>query len=117
MPTTTSSSNVLTFPARTPRRFGRPRYSSLYLLGAWLFNRAIAMPITAVTQLVVGMRSRLAGRQLRRSSQELLRALDNLIVLNARAYRGNLDVLLQEIETRRRHWQIATTDIHGAQRS
>ena len=75
------------------------------------------MPITAVTQLVVGMRSHLAGRQLRRSSQELLRALDNLIVLNARAYRDNLDVLLQEIETRRRHWQVATTDIHGAQRS
>jgi len=125
MPTTTASSNVLRFPARSPsridsvRRFGRPRYSSLYLLGARLFNRAIAVPITTVTRLVVDVRSHLAGRQLRRSSRELLRALDNLIVLNARAYRDNLDVLLQEIETRRRHWQVATTDIqnHGAQRS
>ena len=123
MPTTTSSSNVLKFPARTPsridltRRFGRPRYSSLYLLGARLFNRTILTPIAAVTRLVVGVRSQHAGRRLRRSGETLLRALDDLIVLNARAYPGNLDVLLQEIETRKRHWQIATTDIPSTQRS
>jgi len=123
MQTNTASSNVLKFPARTPsridltRRFGRPRYSSLYLLGARLFNRTILTPIAAVTRLVVGVRSQHAGRRLRRSGETLLRALDDLIVLNARAYPGNLDVLLQEIETRKRHWQIATTDIPSTQRS
>jgi hypothetical protein len=123
MPTTTASSNVLKFPARTPgridpaRRFGRPRYSSLYLLGVRLFHQTISVPITTVTRLVVDVRSRFAGRRLHRSSQELLRALDDLIVLNARAYPGNLDVVLQEIETRKRHWQVATTDISGSQRS
>jgi hypothetical protein len=122
MPTTTVSSNVLKFPARTPRidavrRFGRPRYSSLYLLGVRLFHQTISVPITTITRLVVDVRSHFAGRRLHRSSQELLRALDDLIVLNARAYPGKLDVVLQEIETRKRHWQVATTDISGSQRS
>jgi hypothetical protein len=121
MQTNTSGPNVLSFPTRSvrgaPRRFGRPRYSSLYLLGARLFDRAISVPITNVTQLAVSVRSHFAGRRLRRSGETLLRALDDLIVLNARAYPGNLDVLLQEIETRKRHWQIATTDIHGGKRS
>jgi hypothetical protein len=123
MPTTTASSNVLKFPVRSPsridsvRRFGRPRYSSLYLLGVRLFKQTISVPITMVTRFVVGARSHQAGRRLRRSGETLLRALDDLIVLNARAYPGNLDVLLQEIETRKRHWQIATTDIHGSQGS
>src|SRR5262245_42224120 len=123
MPTTTARSNVLKFPVRSPsridsvRRFGRPRYSSLYLLGVRLFKQTISVPITMVKQFVVGARSHQAGRRLRRSGETLLRALDDLIVLNARAYPGNLDVLLQEIETRKRHWQIATTDIHGSQRS
>ena|SRR5262245_40914075 len=121
MPTTTSSSNVLKFPARASRRidrrFGRPRYSSLYLLGARLFHLAISVPITTVTRLAVSARSHHAGRRLRRSSEMLLRALDDLIVLNARTYPGNVDVLLQEIEARRRHWQVATTNIHDRQRS
>jgi len=123
MQTNTASSNVLKFPARSPsridatRRFGQPRYSSLYLLGTRLFNQTILTPIAAVTRFVVGVRSQHAGRRLRRSGETLLHALDDLIVLNARAYPGNLDVLLQEIETRKRHWQIATTDIPSTQRS
>ena len=75
------------------------------------------MPIATVTRLVVSIRSRHAGRGLRRSSQTLLRALDDLIVLNTRAYPGNLDVVLEKIDARKRHWQVATTDIHGRQRS
>lgn len=121
MQTNTASSNVLSFLASarrhldSTRRFGRPRYSSLYLLGVRLFKRATSVSITAtVPQLVVAVRSRYVGRRLRRSGETLLRALDDLIVLNARAYPGNLDVLLQEIETRKRHWQITTTDIHGS---
>jgi hypothetical protein len=121
MQTNITGSNVLSFPARSvraaPRRFGRPRYSSLYLLGARLFNRTISVPITTITRLVVSVRSQHAGRRLRRSGEMLLRALDDLIVLNARACPGNVDALLQEIEARKRHWQIATTDIHGSQRS
>jgi len=121
--TTTASSNVLKFPACTPRRtdsarrFGRPRYSSLYLLGARLFKQTISVPVATVTHLVVSIRSRHAGRGLRRSSQTLPRALEDLIVLNTRAYPGNLDVVLEKIDARKRHWQIATTDLHARQRS
>ena len=44
----TIRSNALTFPARSlpalpARRFGRPRQSSVYRLGVWLFNRAISI--------------------------------------------------------------------------
>ena len=125
MQTNTEGSNILKFPAgacrhrESTRRFGRPRYSSLYLLGARLFNLTLSVPIATVTRFVVNMRSHHAGRRLRRSSQTLLRALDDLIVLNTRAYPGNLDVVLQEIEARKRHWQTAATTIqdHGKQRS
>ena len=82
MQANTTGSNVLSFPARSgPRRFGRPRYSSLYLLGAWLFNRTLSGPVTTITRLVVDARSHFADR------------------------------------ARKRHWQIATTDVHGSQRS
>src|SRR5262245_30649633 len=113
MQTNTTGSNVLSFPNRNHRRFGRPRYSSLYLLGTRLFNRAISVPIVAtITRLVVGVRTHHAGRRLNNSSRALLCALDDLIVLKAGAYHGNLDLLLREIEARRRHWQVAMTDIH-----
>jgi hypothetical protein len=125
MQTHTEGSNVLRFPAGarhqrdSTRRFCRRRYSSLYLLGARLFNQALSAPIATIMRFVVNIRSHDAGRRFRRSSQTLLRALDDLIVLNTRAYPGNLDVVLQEIEARRRHWQIATIDIqdHGRQGS
>jgi len=59
MTTTSPGSNVLSFPARSAplrtgfgRQFGRPRYSSLYLLGARLFKQTISVPIATVTRLV-----------------------------------------------------------------
>jgi hypothetical protein len=113
----TEGSNVLKFPDRNRPRFRRRRYSSLYLLGARLFKQTLSVPIATVTHFVLNMRAHHAGRRLRRSGETLLRALDDLIVLNTRAYPGNLDVVLQEIEARKRHWQIATTDIQGKQRS
>ena len=116
MQTNTEGSNVLRFPDRNHRRCRR-RYSSLYLLGARLFKQTLSVPIATVTHFVLNMRAHHAGRRLRRSGETLLRALDDLIVLNTRAYLGNLDVVLQEIEARKRHWQIATTDIQGKQRS
>ena len=99
-------SNVLKFPAR---RFGRPRPSSIYSLLVRLFNQATSSK-RRLTAALDSIESRYVNWRLLRSSKTVLRSLDDLIVLNARAYPGSLDLLVREIESRRRHWQAATTD-------
>jgi hypothetical protein len=109
-------SNVLTFPARSfpalpARRFGRPRQSSVYRLGVWLFNQAISIK-PRVTAALDASKARYVDWRLRRSSKAVLHAFDDLIILNARAYPTQLDELVQEIASRKQHWQLTTTHIH-----
>jgi len=108
------SSNVLTFPVRSfpARRFGPPRQSSVYRLGAWLFNRATLIK-PRVTAALDGIEARYVAWRLRRSSKAVLHAFDDLIVLNTRAYPAQLDQLVQEIASRKQHWQF--TSIHQRQ--
>jgi hypothetical protein len=110
-------SNVLMFPARPiaalpPRRFGRPRQSSVYRLGVWLFKRA-ASAKTRVTTALDAAKARSVDWRLRRSSKALLHAFDDLIVLDARAYPALLDDLVQEIAARKQHWQLTTAHIRN----
>jgi len=117
-------SNVLTFPDRSfparsfpappDRRFGRPRQSSVYRLGAWLFNRAISIKprLAAALDLI---EARYVDWRLRRSSKALLQAFDDLIIRNVRAYPAQLDELVLEIASRKQHWQFTTTHIHQHQ--
>jgi hypothetical protein len=112
----TIRSNALTFPARSlpalpARRFGRPRQSSVYRLGVWLFNRAISIEPRASAALDA-IKARFADWRLRRSSRAVLHAFDDLIILNARAYPTQLDELVQEIASRKQHWQVTTAHIH-----
>jgi hypothetical protein len=112
----TIPSNVLTFPARSfpalpVRRFGRPRQSSVYRLGVWLFNRAKSIEPRA-TAALDAIKARFADRRLRRSSKAVLHAFDDLIILNARSYPAQLDELVQEIASRKQHWQLTTAHIH-----
>jgi hypothetical protein len=109
-------SNVLTFsnrsfPALPARRFGQPRQSSVYRLGVWLFNRAISIK-PRVTAALGTIEARFVDWRLRRSSKAVLHAFDDLIVLYARAYPTQLDQLVQEIASRKQHWQFTTTHIH-----
>jgi hypothetical protein len=111
--------NVLTFPARSfpalpARRFGRPRQSSVYRLGVWLFNRAISIEPGAAAALDA-IKARVADWRLRRSSRAVLHAFDDLIILNARAYPTQLDELVQEIASRKQHWQFTTAHVHQRQ--
>jgi hypothetical protein len=111
--------NVLTFPARSfpglpARRFGRPRQSSVYRLGVRLFDRAASIKPRLVAALDT-IEARFADWRLRRSSQAILHAFDDLVVLNARAYPTQLDELVQEIASRKQHWQFTTTHIHQRQ--
>ena len=110
------SSNVLTFPARSfpglpGRRFGRPRQSSVYRLGVWLFDRAVSIKPQMIAAFDT-IKARFVDWRLRRSSKAVLHAFDDLIVLNARAYPTQLDHLVQEIASRKQHWQFTTTHIH-----
>ena len=105
-------SNVLRLPARPfpalpARRFGRPRQSSVYRLGIWLFNRATSIT-QRLTAALDSIEARYADWRLRRSSKAVLHAFDDLIVLNARAYPAQLDQLVQEIASRKQHWQFTT---------
>jgi hypothetical protein len=111
--------NVLTFPARSfpglpARRFGRPRQSSVYRLGVRLFDRAASIKPRLVAALDT-IEARFADWRLRRSSKAILHAFDDLVVLNARAYPTQLDELVQEIASRKQHWQFTTTHIHQRQ--
>ena len=113
MASPTTRSNVLVFPARSlpalpARRFGRPRQSSVYRLGVWLFNRAISVEPGA-TAALDAIKARVADWRLRRSSKAVLHAFDDLIILNARVYPTQLDELVQEIASRKQHWQFTTT--------
>jgi hypothetical protein len=115
----TIRSNVLTFPVRSfpalpVRRFGRPRQSSVYRLGVWLFNRALSIE-PRTTGALDAIKARIADWRLRRSSKAVLHAFDDLIVLNARAYPTQLDELVQEIASRKQHWQFTTAHIHQRQ--
>jgi hypothetical protein len=115
----TIRSNVLTFPTRSfpvlpARRFGRPRQSSVYRLGVWMFNRAISIE-PRVTAALDALKARLVDWRLRRSSKAVLHAFDDLIILNARAYPTQLDELVQEIASRKQHWQFTTAHIHQRQ--
>jgi len=110
------SSNVVTFPIRSfpalpARRFGRPRQSSVYRLGLWLFNRTVSIK-PRVTAALETIEARFVDWRLRRSSKAVLHAFDDLIVLNARAYPTQLDQLVQEIASRKQHWQFTTPHIH-----
>jgi hypothetical protein len=110
------SSSVVTFPIRSfpalpARRFGRPRQSSVYRLGLWLFNRTVSIK-PRVTAALETIEARFVDWRLRRSSKAVLHAFDDLIVLNARAYPTQLDQLVQEIASRKQHWQFTTTHIH-----
>src|SRR5262245_8061393 len=112
-------SNVLTFPTRSfpalpARRFGRPRQSSIYRLGVWLFNRATSIK-SRLTAALDAIEARYVDWRLRRSSKAVLHAFDDLIVLNARAYPTQLDRLVQEIAARKQYWQFTTTHIHQRQ--
>jgi len=113
------SSNVLTFPVRSfpalpARRFGRPRQSSVYRLGVWLFNQTLAIK-PRVTAALDAVEARYVDWRLRRSSKAVLHAFDDLIVLNARTYPTQLDQLVQEIASRKQHWQFTTAHIHQRQ--
>jgi hypothetical protein len=66
-----------------------------------------------VTAALNASEARYAAWRLRRSSKAVLRAFDDLIVLNARAYPAQLDQLVQEIASRKQHWQFTT--IHQRQ--
>jgi hypothetical protein len=112
-------SNVLTFPNRSfpalpAQRFGRPRQSSVYRLGVWLFNRARSIK-PRVTAALDTIKARFVDWRLRRCSKAVLHAFDDLIVLNARAYPTQLDQLVQEIASRKQHWQFTTAHIHQRQ--
>jgi hypothetical protein len=112
-------SKILTFPARSfpalpGRSFGRPRQSSVYRLGVWLFNQTMSIK-PAVTAALDAINARLVDWRLRRSSKAVLHAFDDLIVLNARAYPAQLDQLVQEIASRKQHWLFTTTHIHQRQ--
>src|SRR5262245_59454384 len=116
MASPTTRSNVLVFPARSlpalpARRFGRPRQSSVYRLGAWLFSRATSIK-PRLTAALDTVEARYVDWRLRRSSKAVLHAFDNLIVRNARAYPTQLDHLVQEIASRKQYWQFTTTHIH-----
>jgi hypothetical protein len=109
-------SNILTFPARSfpaspARRFGRPRQSSVYRLGRWLLNRATSIK-SRLTAALDSIEARYVDWRLRRSSKAVLHAFDDLIVLNARAYPAQLDQLVQEIASRKQHWQFTTIHQH-----
>ena len=111
--------NVLTFsgpsfPALPIRRFGHPRQSSVYRLGVWLFNRTISIEPGA-TAALDAIKARVADWRLRRSSKAVLHAFDDLIILNARAYPTQLDELVQEIASRKQHWQFTTAHVHQRQ--
>ena len=113
------SSNVVTFPIRSfpalpARRFGRPRQSSVYRLGLWLFNRTVSIK-PRVTAALETIEARFVDWRLRRSSKAVLHAFDDLIVLNARAYPTQLDQLVQEIASRKQHWQFTTPHNHQRQ--
>src|SRR5215470_1704466 len=113
-------SNVLTFsaqsfPAQPARRFGRPRQSSVYGLGVWLFNRAASIK-PRLTAALDTIEARYADWRLRRSSKAVLHAFDDLIVLKARVYPTQLDRLVQEIASRKQHWQFTITHIDNHQR-
>jgi hypothetical protein len=95
-------------PALPARRFGRPRQSSVYRLGVWLFNQAVSIR-PRVTATLDTLGAHFVGWRLRRSSKAVLHAFDDLIVLNARAYPAQLDQLVQEIASRKQHWQFTTT--------
>jgi hypothetical protein len=115
----TIRSYILTFPARSfaalpARRFGRPRQSSVYRLGVWLFNRTISIEPRA-TAALDAIKARYVDRRLRRSSKAVLHAFDDLIVLNARTYPTQLDELVQEIAARKQQWQFTTAHIHQCQ--
>jgi hypothetical protein len=115
----TIRSNVLTFPGRSfpalpARRFGRPRQSSVYRLGVWLFSRSRLIEPRATAGLEA-IKARIADWRLRRSSRAVLHAFDDLIILNARAYPTQLDELVQEIASRKQHWQFTTAHIHQHQ--
>ena len=109
-------SNVLTFPTQSlpARRFGRPRQSSVYRLGVRLFNRAVSIR-PRVTAALDTIEARFVDWRLRRSSKAVLHAFDDLIVLNARAYPTQLDQLVQEIASRKQHWQFTITHIDNHQ--
>jgi hypothetical protein len=112
-------SNVLTFPTQAfaslpARRFGRPRQSSVYRLGVWLLNQAISIK-PRMTVALDTIKARFVDWRLRRSSKAVLHAFDDLIILNARAYPTQLDQLVQEIASRKQHWQFTTTNIHQRQ--
>jgi hypothetical protein len=115
----TIRSNVLTFPVRSfpalpARRFGRPRQSSVHRLGVWLFKRAISIE-PRTTGSLDAIKARIADWRLRRSSKAVLHAFDDLIILNARAYPTQLDELVQEIASRKQHWQFTPAHIHQRQ--
>jgi hypothetical protein len=111
----TIRSNVVTFPTRSfpalpVRRFGRPRQSSVYRLGVWLFNRTSTIK-PRVTAALDAIEARYVNWRLRRSSKAVLHAFDDLIILNARSYPKQLDELVQEIAARKQHWQLTTAHI------
>jgi hypothetical protein len=113
-------SNVLTFPARSfparpARGFGRPRQSSVYRLGVWLFKRATSIKPRA-TAMLDAIEARYVDWRLRRSSKAVLHAFDDLIIRDARAYPAQLDQLVQEIVSRKEHWQLTTAHIRNHQR-
>jgi hypothetical protein len=112
-------SNVLRFPARSVpalpgRRFGKPRQSAIYRLGVLLLNGTISIKGHA-TAALTAIEARYVDWRLRRSSKAVLHAFDNLIIRNARAYPAQLDELVQEIASRKQHWQFTTTHIHQRQ--
>jgi hypothetical protein len=121
-----STSNVLMFPARSlkaelsdyaiPRltlptsRFGRPRQSIIYHLGVWLL-RCLQRIKQQLTAALDSFEARYVAWRIRRSGKAILRALDELVILNTQSFPAPLDDLMQEITARQRHWNAATTDI------
>ena len=85
------------------KRYRRPRPSSIWMLGVWLFNRAASIRAKPLSLI----RTRYAGWRLRRATSVVLDALDDLIILNTRPWPNNVDVLLCEIESRKRYWHVA----------
>jgi hypothetical protein len=65
-----------------------------------------------VTAALHGIKARYVDWRLRRSSKAVLHAFDDLVILDARAYPTQLDQLVQEIASRKQHWQFTITHIH-----
>src|SRR5262245_27178503 len=96
--------------ARKPpaKRVGRLRPSCIWSLGVRLFKSAASIEASKpVGASVTFVRTRYAAWRLRRATKVVVDALDDLIIPNTRPWPNNLEVLLGEIESRKRHWHVA----------